>query len=81
MTPTPKTAPTGRTEPMDENTIRIRVGMSVSYMSGSDREDVMEYPRDEWEAMTPEQQKAELDNIAESFVADYLDSWAQVEED
>ena len=66
---------------MSNDMIRIKVGMSVSYMSGSDREDVMEYPRDEWEAMTPEQQQAELDNIAESFVADYLDSWAQVEED
>jgi hypothetical protein len=66
---------------MDENMIRIRVGMSVSYMSGSQREDVIEYPRDEWEAMTPEQREAELGNITESYVADYLDSWALVEED
>jgi hypothetical protein len=66
---------------VDENTVRIRVGMSLSYISGSQREDVVEYPRDEWEAMTPEQREAELDSIAESFVADYLDSWAQVEED
>ena len=66
---------------MPEDMIRINVGMSLSYISGSDREDIVEYPRDEWEAMTPEQQQEALNKIAEDFVYGYLDSWAVVEDD
>jgi hypothetical protein len=66
---------------VNENTIRIKVGMSVSYIVGSQREDVIEYPRDEWEAMNSEEREAELGNLAQSYVADYLDSWAQIEGD
>ena len=65
---------------MDENTIRIKVGMSLSYMSGSDREDVEEIDRSEWESMTPEAQRQYLDEMAESYAAEYVDAWAQVDE-
>jgi hypothetical protein len=66
---------------MADDVVRIKTGMQVSYIANSTREDVVEIPRAEWDAMTPEQQQETLDSIAEGFVADYLGSWAYVDKE
>jgi len=73
-------AGTGSEASAASDVIRIKVGIAVSYIANSKREYVEEIPRAEWDAMTPEQRDALLDELAESQVADYVESWAQVEE-
>ena len=61
--------------------IRIRVGMAVNYIAHSEREDVLEIPRSEWAAMTPEEREDYLDSQAQNHVENHLDSWAVVEDE
>lgn len=61
--------------------IRIKVGMAVSYIAASKREYTIEIPREEWEAMTEEQQAAYLDELAQEELNNYAEAWAVVEED
>ena len=65
---------------MTSDAVRIRVGMAVNYIAGSEREDIIEVPRSEWDAMTPDGRRDYLDAQAENFVENQLDSWAVVEE-
>ena len=58
--------------------VKIRVGMAVSYIHSSSREDVMDAPctRAEWAAMTEEQRQRILDEVAQDYASNYLDMWA-----
>jgi hypothetical protein len=66
---------------MAEDMIRIRIGMSVNYIAGSDRENVEEIPRAEWAAKTPEEREAYLNDAAETEIANSVEAWAYVEDE
>jgi len=59
--------------------VRIKVGMSVDYIARSQREKVTEIPRAEWDEMTEDERRGLLDDLAEEFAADHVQSWACVE--
>lgn len=64
-----------------KDVVRIKVGMEVNYIASSTREDEIEIPRAEWEAMTEEEREQQLMREAEVMVSNHLDSWAYVVED
>jgi len=66
---------------MASDMIRIKVGMAVSYIANSTREYTAEVPREEWEAMTEEEQAAYLDGLAQDEIDNYAEAWAILEED
>ena len=66
---------------MASDMIRIKTFISVNYIAGSTREDVIEIPREEWEAMTEDEQQARLDGIAEAILANSVEVSAYVDED
>ncbi len=66
---------------MAEDVVRIRVGIAVSYIAGSKREDIMEVPRAEWDAMTEKERQDYLEGLAQDEIDNAVDAWAVVEED
>ena len=66
---------------MSGDMIRIKTFISVNYIAGSAREDEIEVPREEWEAMDEEQQRQYLDEVAETLLANHVEVSAYVEED
>jgi len=48
---------------------------------GCDHEDVYEYPREEWEAMSKEQQEKLLNELATEYLFERCEYGAWVEED
>lgn len=66
---------------MADDVVRIKTGTSVSYIANSTREDVVEIPRAEWEAMTPEEREGMLNNIANTTLENSVDVWAYVDEE
>jgi hypothetical protein len=66
---------------MADDVVRIKTGMEVSYIANSAREDVIEIPRAEWEAKTPAEREAMLNDIAEETLANSANAWAYVDEE
>lgn len=66
---------------MASDMIRIKTFISVNYIAGSTREDVIEVPREEWEAMTGDEQQRYLDDVAETLLGNSVEVSAYVEED
>jgi len=65
---------------MAGDAVRIKVGMSVDSIGArSQREKVIEIPRAEWDEMTEDERRSLLDDLAEEFAADHVQSWACVE--
>lgn len=66
---------------MSEDMVHIRTGVSLSFVSGTTREDVVLIPRAEWEAMTPGQREHRLESIADETLANEVNAWAYVEDE
>ena len=68
---------------MEEETIKLRVGMSVSYAANAAYEDVIDtgIARSDWEKLTPYQKLKEREMFARDLVNDHLESWAEEVED
>jgi len=66
---------------MAGDVVRIKTGVEMSSVAGSAREDVVEIPRADWDAMTPEEREAELDSIARSTLENAVNTWAYVDEE
>jgi len=66
---------------MPEDMVRIKTGVSLSFVSGTAREDVIEIPRSEWDAMTPEQREQRLESIAKEMLDNEVNAWAYVEDE
>ena len=66
---------------MASDMIRIKTFISVNYITGSTREDVIEFPREEWEAMTEDEQQEQLDGITETILTNSVEVSAYVDED
>jgi hypothetical protein len=64
---------------MADDVVRIRVGMCVDYIAGSTREKVSKIDRAEWDEMSGDDRRAVLDEMAEEYAADHVQSWARVE--
>lgn len=65
---------------MAEGIVRIKTGVEMSSVSGSTQEDVVEIPRDEWDAMTPEEREKRLEDIAQETLDNEVNAWAYVED-
>lgn len=61
--------------------IRIRVGVSMRAIAGSEQEETVEIPRKEWDAMTPDEREDRLNEEAESFMVNEVEGYAFVIED
>lgn len=61
--------------------IRIKTGISVNWVAGSTREDFIEMPRTEWEAMTEAEREDYLNDVTSTLIANSVEAWAYVEED
>lgn len=61
----------------NEETVKIRVGMSVNYAIGTTREDEIDtgYTRAEWNAMSEKDRDAEMQGHVDTHVANHLDAW------
>lgn len=57
--------------------VRIEVGLSIG-LANADQVDVIEYPRDEWEALTDEERESAMAGELETHVANNLESWVRV---
>jgi hypothetical protein len=65
---------------MAEDIVRIKVGMSVSYIAHSTNEYVEEILRSKWDAMSEEERERYLDNLAQDHLSNYASAWAKPEE-
>lgn len=65
---------------MADDVVRIKTGVSMRSIHNSTREDVVEIPRSEWDAMTSEERQALLDDIADTTFSNEVDAWAVVDE-
>jgi hypothetical protein len=61
--------------------IRIRVGVNMRAIAGSEQEETVEVPREEWDAMTADERNARLAEEAMDFMANEVDNYAYVIED
>ena len=59
--------------------VKIRLYVGTGF-AGCDHEDIYEYPREEWEVMTEEQQEKTLRELAMEYLWDTIDCSAWVEE-
>lgn len=66
---------------MADDVVRIKTGTSVNYIADGTREEVVEISRARWEAMTPEEREAELNQIADETLANSVNAWAYVDEE
>ena len=66
---------------MPSDMIRIKTGISANWIAGSTRENFIEIPRAEWEAMTGEERENYLDDVAQTLIENGIEAWACVEED
>jgi hypothetical protein len=64
---------------MAGDVVRIKTGVEMTSVSGSAREDVVEIPRADWDAMTAAEREAELDSIARSTFENEVNVWAFVD--
>lgn len=60
--------------------IKIKVYCTTGF-AGCDHVDYFELDREEWQALTEEEQREELDNFASTFMGNYIDYGAYVVED
>ena len=60
--------------------VKIRLYVGTGY-AGCDHEDVYEYPREEWEAMSKEQQEELLNELVTEYLFERCECAAWVEED
>jgi len=65
---------------MASDIVRIKVGVSMSSIYNSTREDVIEIPRAEWDAMTEDDRTKMLDECAEEMLSNEVEAYAYVEE-
>ena len=63
---------------MAEDVVRIKVGMAVSYIAASKREDIIEVPRAEWDAMNEKERQDYLEGLAQDEIDNSVDAWAVV---
>lgn len=65
------------------DTVKIRVGMGVHYIAGSNQENVVDsgIPRAEWDAMPEEDRQQILDGLMDTEIANNVDVWAHPAED
>ena len=59
--------------------VRIVVWAEMSHIAGSTREDIVEFPRAEWAAMTAEQRENALLECAQDHLANTVESGAYVD--
>lgn len=60
-----------------EETVKIRVGMSVNYAIGTDNEEEIDtgYTRAEWDALDEKERDEEMCQYVDEHVSNHLDSW------
>jgi len=56
---------------------RIKIVVDVD-IAGCDHRNEYDYDDDEWDAMTEEQQAAELEDLARDALYDHCSAWAEV---
>lgn len=66
---------------MAGDVIRIKVGVSMRAIAGSEQEEIVEIPREEWDAMTSEERDERLNWEAESFMSNEVEGYAFVIEE
>jgi hypothetical protein len=70
-----------KAEPVGDDKIRIKTGVSMRAIHNSKQEDTVEVDRAEWEAMTPEGREKYLDDLAQGTIANEVEAWAYVDEE
>lgn len=62
-----------------EEMVYIRCGIATNKV-GSGCEDVYEYPKKDWDALTPEEKTALLDDFYDDHFGSYANSWRVAED-
>jgi hypothetical protein len=58
--------------------VRIEVGVSMTSVNSSTQLDVVEIPREEWEAMDQDARDALINDLADSHLSNHVDAWGRV---
>lgn len=66
---------------MAEEMVRITCWVEMNAIAGSTREDTVEVPRSEWDAMTEEQRSNLLNEHAADWMSNCVEFGAYVDED
>lgn len=66
-----------------EPTVKLNVGMQVSYIAGSTQECEVdtEIPRSKWDAMTQDERDKICEEYAQGEIDDHVSAWANPVED
>lgn len=66
---------------MAGDVVRIKTGVQMPSIPGTTREDELEIPRAEWDALTPEEREERLEEIAQETLSEHVNAWAYVDEE
>jgi hypothetical protein len=61
--------------------IRIRLWVEMGRIAGSTQEDIVEIPREEWDALTEVERRERVNSEAEEFMASQVDFGGSVEDE